>query len=105
MAARKKTFQDERTRKKIQTTQLINRLSKFIEGEVELTSTQVRAIEVLLKKALPDLQAIEQVVSGDLTVSDARTITDEQLAAVIQAGSSEGVAGQTDSESESSIVH
>ena len=36
-------------------TQLINRLTAHAAGEVELSATQVRAIEILLRKALPDL--------------------------------------------------
>jgi hypothetical protein len=63
MAARLDPAHDERTRAKIQTSQLINRLISHVNGEVELSSTQVRAAEVLLKKTLPDLQAVEH--SGD----------------------------------------
>lgn len=58
MAARLNPAHDERTRSKIQTSQLINRLFSHAKGEVEMTATQVRAAEVLLKKALPDLQAV-----------------------------------------------
>ena len=50
---------DERTRTKIQTSQIINRLKKLVKGEIEMTSQQVRAAEILLRKSLPDLQAIE----------------------------------------------
>ena len=50
---------DEKTRLKIQTSQIINRLNSFVNGEVEMTSSQVRAAEILLKKSLPDLQSIE----------------------------------------------
>jgi hypothetical protein len=58
MAARmRKTHQDD-VRAKIQTSQLANRLTDHAFGKVELSPTQVRAIEVLLKKTLPDLQAI-----------------------------------------------
>lgn len=39
----------------IQTTQIIKRLQKHVLGEIELTSTQVTAANVLLKKTLPDL--------------------------------------------------
>lgn len=53
----------EETRAKIQTSQLINRLNDHALGTVELGQTQVRAIEILLKKTLPDLTAIQ--VSGD----------------------------------------
>ena len=59
MAARLDPAHDERTRAKIQTSQLINRLISHVNGEVELSSTQVRAAEVLLKKTLPDLSAVE----------------------------------------------
>lgn len=58
MAVRKRLSHDDKTREKIQTSQFINRLTKFINGEIELSPSQVRAIEVLLKKTLPDLQAI-----------------------------------------------
>ena len=56
MAARiRKIRHDEETRLKIKVTQLINRLTAHAAGEVELSATQVRAIEILLRKALPDL--------------------------------------------------
>jgi hypothetical protein len=55
---------DERTRAKIQTSQIINRLQAHVSGEVDMTSTQVRAAEILLKKTLPDLAAIELTGNG-----------------------------------------
>ena len=58
---------DERTRAKIQTSQIINRLESHVNGTVELTASQVTAALGLLKKTLPDLQATE--LSGGLTVS------------------------------------
>lgn len=59
MAARiRKIRHDEDTRLKIKVAQLINRLTAHASGEVELSSTQVRAIEVLLRKALPDLSDV-----------------------------------------------
>lgn len=51
---------DEKTRLKIQTSQLINRLQNHIFKEAEMTATQLRAAEILLNKTLPNLQAIEQ---------------------------------------------
>ncbi len=68
MAARvNKVKHDDKTREKIRTSQLLNRLHAYALSEddpqsgkpVELSSTQVKAIEVLLKKSLPDLQSIE----------------------------------------------
>ncbi len=63
MAARLNPAHDERTRAKIQTSQLINRLMSHANGEVEMSPTQVRAAEILLKKTLPDLGNI--TLSGD----------------------------------------
>lgn len=52
------------TRDRIQTSMLLNRLEKHVLGDVEMSATQLRAAEILLKKSLPDLQAIEH--SGEL---------------------------------------
>jgi hypothetical protein len=46
-------------REKIRAAQLINRLQACAFGEIELTMSQVRAIEVLLRKCLPDLTKTE----------------------------------------------
>lgn len=65
MATRKILSHDTQTREKIRTSQLINRLEKHAFGEVELTQTQVRAIEILIKKTLPDLASIEHTGDAD----------------------------------------
>mgnify|MGYP003325332733 FL=1 len=49
----------EEAREKIKTTQLINRLQNHGLGKVEMTQTQVRAVEVLLRKAVPDLSSVQ----------------------------------------------
>jgi hypothetical protein len=41
------------------TSQLINRLERCAFGEISLTMTQLRAIEILLRKSIPDLAAVE----------------------------------------------
>lgn len=65
MAARtKKIRHDENTRLKIQAAQLINRLESHARGEVEMTTTQVRAIEILLRKILPDLADVRMEVDA-----------------------------------------
>jgi hypothetical protein len=51
---------------RIKTSMLINRLTNHALGKVKLEASQVRAIEVLLRKSLPDLQAVE--LSGGLGV-------------------------------------
>ena len=57
-----KLHQDD-VRSKIQASQLINRLTDHVHGDVEMTPTQLRAAEILLKKSLPDLSSIE--IGGD----------------------------------------
>jgi hypothetical protein len=54
----RKTHQDD-VRAKIQTSQLVNRLTDHALGKIELSPTQVRAIEVLIKKTLPDLATMQ----------------------------------------------
>lgn len=77
MAARKSRIQhDEYTRKKIQTTQLINRLTAHALGEVEMTSSQVRAAEVLIKKTLPDLTAA--TIEADVMTQEVTPLTAEE---------------------------
>ena len=63
MAARIRKHHQEEVRARIQTSQLLNRLTDHALGKVELSNTQVRAIEILLKKTIPDLSSIEH--SGD----------------------------------------
>jgi hypothetical protein len=65
MAARiKKIRHDENTRLKIQAAQLINRLTNHANGEVDLSATQVRSIEILLRKILPDLSDVKMEVDA-----------------------------------------
>jgi hypothetical protein len=70
MAARKNRIQiDENTRKKIQASQLINRLTNHALSEEDIMSqSQVNAALGLLKKTLPDLKQVD--LSGEL---DTRT--------------------------------
>lgn len=68
MAARTvKIRHDDETRAKIKTSQLINRLTSHALGKLGLEPTQVRAIEILLKKTLPDLTATE--LSGGVAIT------------------------------------
>lgn len=60
MPARKRRITlDENWRAKIQASQLMNRLAAHVEGVVDLSPTQVRAAEILLKKTVPDLARTE----------------------------------------------
>ena len=64
MAARKKLWHPDIVRQRIQTSQLLNRLNDHVHGKCQLSQTQVRAAEILLKKALPDLQSTELTGPG-----------------------------------------
>ncbi len=64
MAARtRKVRLDDMTRERIQTTQLVKRLTEHVLGTVEMVPSQVTAALGLLKKSLPDLAA--HTLSGD----------------------------------------
>lgn len=73
MAARTSTpnkRQQDQTRAAIKTTQLVKRLQHFALGEkdeagndIELDANRLRSIEVLLRKALPDLSTV--TLQGD----------------------------------------
>lgn len=56
---------DERTRAKIKTSQLLNRLYKHAIGEEDMTSSQIKAAEILLKKTIPDLSATQVYYKDD----------------------------------------
>lgn len=64
----------ERLRGKIKAGQILDRLCKYVYGEIEMKATQVRAAEILLRKCLPDLQAIQVTGhdDGPLTVEIVR---------------------------------
>ena len=71
MAARiRKKHQDE-VRAKIQASQLINRLQNHaLSTEVdELKPSQLKAIEILLKKSVPDLTSTELTGDSDAPVN------------------------------------
>lgn len=60
MAIRKHLTHDQKTREKIQTSQIINRLTKHILSNDEkglMSTSQVTAALGLIKKTLPDLQS------------------------------------------------
>lgn len=64
MAERLRKKHSEQIRTKIQTTQLINVLQNHALGLTEdIKPSRMKAIEILLKKALPDLQSTE--ITGD----------------------------------------
>jgi len=61
MATRLKPRHQDEIRTKIQTSQLVNRLENYAlsDSEDELSSGRLKAIEILLRKTLPDLSATQ----------------------------------------------
>ena len=59
-----------KTREKIKVTQIVNRLNKIALGEVEADAQQMRAAEILLRKALPDLSAVHTTDDQSKSLED-----------------------------------
>ncbi len=70
MAARKRrTELNEGWRDKIKGSMLINALQDHALGKCEMSQTQIKSAEILLKKVAPDLKSIEGEVEhvGEVT--------------------------------------
>lgn len=72
----------EVARERIEGAKLLNKLADHAEGLCEMSSTQIKAAEILLRKVVPDLKAVEH--SGTITTRY-ETLTDEELNAKIAA--------------------
>ena len=60
MAARtNKPLHDEQTKRRIQASQLLNRLYSFANGKVKMSQAQVMAAKIVIGKSIPDLKSIE----------------------------------------------
>ncbi len=59
MAARKHLTQLPRPREKTRASMLMNRLIDHALGKCEMTSSQVRTAQLVLRKTLPDLEAVK----------------------------------------------
>lgn len=67
MAARKFAIrQDDQTRAKIQAGNIIHRLQKAFNGELELSREQISIAKILLAKIIPDLSSTE--ITSEVTV-------------------------------------
>lgn len=88
MAARLNKAHQEDVRLKIKTSQLVNRLQGYALGEIddntkekiELDAGRIKAIEVLLRKTLPDLSNVS--ITGDAE-NPVSVVTEIKLVAAI----------------------
>jgi hypothetical protein len=55
-------------RDKINAALLVERLTECALGSIELTSQQMKAIEILLKKSVPDLSSVEMTGDADAPI-------------------------------------
>jgi hypothetical protein len=75
----------------------MKRLKDHALGKLEMTATQIKAAEILLRKVIPDLRAVEH--SGEIRHRHTSEMSDAELAAIASGSSpraSETQAGQTD---------
>jgi hypothetical protein len=60
MAARiRKTTLSDNWKARIQAGVILDRLVKHVNGEIEMSSSQIKAADILLKKTVPDLARTE----------------------------------------------
>ena len=60
---------------------IVNRLIRHVQGEEEMTQTQIQAARMLLDRTVPVLKPIESGGDGDSTAKD---ITNAQLFTLIE---------------------
>ena len=70
----------QRARDRIKSTLIIKRLMAHIQGEVDMSSTQIQAERILLAKTLPDLKTAE--ITGSVQVTQTHRLTDQQLMSI-----------------------
>lgn len=79
MAARKYNVKhDEPTKRRIQASQLLNRLVLFANNRVEMTSAQVLAAKVVIGKFIPDLKSVEHMGKDGGPIKTETTLTAEE---------------------------
>lgn len=78
MAARDRTWTPQKVRERIRVSMLVQRLQKHVLGKVKMSTTQVRAAEVLLSRTLPTLTQTDLNVDGQLGTFD---ISDKPISA------------------------
>lgn len=65
MAARIRKHHQDEVRARIQVSQLVNVLTDHaLSGESDISASRMKAIEILLRKSLPDLSSIELTGEG-----------------------------------------
>ena len=74
MAARLNRHHSDEVRAKIQASNIIHRLQQHIDGEVEMSATQIAAANALLDRSVPKLQLIQHVGDEDQPIEHSHTV-------------------------------
>lgn len=64
---------EDKTKKLIRASQLLNVLTSHANGEREMTASQVQAAKIVIGKVIPDLKAIEHSGNADAPIQIAHT--------------------------------
>lgn len=67
--AQRGAWTPQKVRDRIRVSMLVKRLTDHVVGKSEMSQTQLKAVEILLKKSLPDLAAIELSGNKDAPVA------------------------------------
>ena len=70
----------ERIAERINVGKIVGRLSQHIDGDIEMTATQIQAARILLNKVVPDVKALE---IKHVDRSNAQAIDNASLRAII----------------------
>jgi hypothetical protein len=91
MDKRRKAYPDK-ARQRVKAGKLAAKLQEHALGDAEMSATQIRAAEILLKKVWPDLKSTE--LSGAIGITNPVKLSDDELAAAIQSEIEAAAGGQ-----------
>jgi hypothetical protein len=63
--AQRGAWTPQKVRDRIRVSMLVKRLTDHVVGKNEMSQTQLKAAEILLKKSLPDLSSVDATLRGD----------------------------------------
>jgi hypothetical protein len=72
----------EEVRASIEVDKILDRFQKCAEGKLQLAPDEIKCGEILLRKVMPDLKAVEH--SGSIGPKSLREMTDAELYALLE---------------------
>lgn len=77
--AQRGAWTPQKVRDRIRVSMLVRRLTQHASGKCEMSQTQVKAAEILLRKSLADLSSVDTTVRGDPLAPIVISTTDGKL--------------------------